>query len=227
MMRRTMLRVPGLLRQQRRKAAEERARRRQPLSALFRRGGSGGAGESGETMLEFAFVAPMLILLFLTIIDLGIMLMTQSLLDGSTRDAARLIRTGQVSAAGGSITTFQNLLCQEMSPIMSTSTCQSQVLIDVNVYTTFGNVGFTPCTYNVGQTGSGTQCGFSPGDSSQIIGVQVTYNRRFIVPWVGACLAGQSCWMGINTHQTTTSGNAIPLISTVVFMNEPFPGSSG
>ena len=218
MMRWTMFRVLGFSRQPG-QAALERARRRRPLSAILR----SGVGDRGETMLEFAFVAPMLILLFLTIIDLGITLMTQSLLDGSTRDAARLIRTGQVANAGNTISTFQTQLCNEMSPILNTATCDSQVLIDVNTFTTFSGVSFSPCTYNAGQTGSGTQCAFSPGEASQIIGVRTSYARHFIVPWVGACLSGQACWMGLNTAQTTTSGNAVTLVSTVVFMNEPFP----
>lgn len=199
---------------------ETRRRQRRPILALLRP----GIGESGETMLEFAFVAPMLILLFMTIIDLGIMLMSQSVLDGATRDAARLIRTGQVAAAGNTIGTFQAQLCREMTAVISTTNCDSQILVDVNTFTSFANVSFGACQYNAGQTGTGTQCNFNAGHSAAIVGVQVTYNRRFIVPWVGACLSGQTCWMGLNTRQTTTSGNAIPLISTVVFLNEPFPG---
>src|ERR1700730_10699067 len=81
-----------------------RTRQRRRCFAIFHR----GIGEGGETMLEFAIVAPMLILLMLMIIDLGIMLMSQSLLDGAARDAARLVRTGQIASQGNSITVFEN-----------------------------------------------------------------------------------------------------------------------
>lgn len=191
------------------------------LPDLFRR----GVGESGETMLEFAIIAPMLILLMLTIVDLGIMLTAQSLLDGAARDAARLIRTGQVASAGNSITTFENQLCSEMSPIMSASACQQQIVFEVQTFSDFGSVAFSACSQTSYQTGNGTVCAWTPGIAGNIVGVQVTYNRRFIVPWVGACLSGQACWMGMGTARTTTSGNAVPLVATVVFKNEPFPTS--
>jgi Flp pilus assembly protein TadG len=183
-----------------------------------------GRDERGVTVIEFALVAPMLLLLLLTIIDLGLMLFTQSLLDGAARDAARLIRTGQVQNQGSPIATFQNLLCSDLSPIMSTATCQSQVIFEVQVFSNFGSVSFTPCTYNQNQNGNGTACAFTPGIASQIVGVQITYNRPFIVPWVGACLTGGSCWFGPGTTAGSGTGtNIAPLISTVIFRNEPFP----
>lgn len=180
--------------------------------------------ERGEVLIEFAMVAPLLFLLLLTIIDLGLMLTTQSLLDGAARDAARLIRTGQVQTTASPIATFQNLLCADMSPIMSTATCQSQVIFEVQVFSDFGAVSFTPCTRSEDESGSGTACSFAPGIASQIVGVRVTYNRPFIIPWVGACLTGGSCWFGLGTVGGTSTGtNVAPLTSTVVFRNEPFP----
>jgi len=191
-------------------------------------------------MLEFAFVAPLLILLMLMIIDLGIMLMSQSLLDGAARDAARLIRTGQIAAAGNSITTFENQLCSDMAPIMGTSNCQQTLTYEVNCWyvstavsgcnqTTngFGAVAFTACSYMSYQTPtSGTQCPFNPGSTSTIVAVQVTYNRSFIVPWVGACLTGGACWFGAAGRSASSGGgHSVPLVSTVVFQNEPFPAS--
>lgn len=183
-----------------------------------------GIGERGEVLIEFAIVAPMLLLLLLTIVDLGLMLTTQSLLDGAARDAARLIRTGQVQTQSSPIATFQNLLCSDMSPVMSAATCQSQVIFQVQVFSGFGSVAFTPCTQNQNQTGNGTVCGFVPGTASQIVGVQVTYNRPFLIPWVGACLTGGSCWFGAGTTAGTSAGTGTaPLTSTVIFENEPFP----
>jgi Flp pilus assembly protein TadG len=181
-------------------------------------------GERGETLVEFAMVAPMLLLLLLIIVDLGLMLTTQSLLDGAARDASRLIRTGQVSAAGNTVTTFQTLLCSDMKPVMSTATCDSQVVFEVQTFSNFGNVAFTPCTRNQGQTGSGTVCNFTPGTANQIVGVQVTYNRPFMIPWVGRCLTRGACWFGPGTGSGSGAGSStVPLISTVVFENEPFP----
>jgi Flp pilus assembly protein TadG len=198
--------------------------------------------QSGETMMEFAFVAPMLFLLMLTIIDLGIMLTSQSVLNGAAEYAGRLIRTGQLQdgkyTCQGSTTAvagFQCAVCTQMGPVMSYSNCISQVLFEVNSYsscvtsctstTGFGAVSFSACAYNANATGTGTVCPFSPGTSTNIVAVRVVYNRSFIVPWVGRCLTLGQCWMGLGTAQGTGTPTSVPLISTQVFQNEPFPAT--
>lgn len=186
-----------------------------------------GMDNRGATLIEFGFVAPMLILLLCTIIDLGLMLTTQVLLDGGARDAARLIKTGQIQGTNGTgITGFQNQLCSDLSPILSTATCTGSVIFNVQTYSTYGGVAFTPCTQNSNASGGGTVCNFNAGTGTSIVGVQVTYNRPFIVPWVGGCLTGGRCWIGSGTGLAGGAGtNTAALISTVVFQNEPFPGT--
>lgn len=170
-----------------------------------------------------ALVGPLFFLLLLSILDLGLMLANQSLLEGAARDAARLIRTGQVQAQGNSISAFQTLLCSDMSPVMTAAQCDANVIFEVQVFTSFGSVSFTPCTYSQNQTGNGAQCQFTPGTGGEIVGVQATYNRPFIIPWVGGCLSGGSCWAGPGTTNGTNPGtNSVPLKSTVIFRNEPF-----
>jgi Flp pilus assembly protein TadG len=167
----------------------------------------------GAVLIETAIVGPPFLLLLLSIIELGLILSTQALLDGATRDAARAIRTGQVNFAGNTLTSFQNILCSDMSMILSTATCQTNVLINVvsSTSTSFSNLSFSSCAVNqgtpppVGQTA----CPFSPGNAGNIVGVQVSYDRPFIIPWVGSLLSVS------NSQQTL-------LQSTVVFMNEPF-----
>jgi Flp pilus assembly protein TadG len=183
------------------------------------------AGDSiGAVALEMALVGPPFFLLLLTILDLGLLLANQSLLEGAARDAARLIRTGQVQIASSPITTFQNLLCSDMSPVMSSADCAADIVFEVQTFTSFGSVSFTPCVRNNNDTtGSGTQCSFTPGSGGQIVGVQATYNRPFIIPWVGACLTGGSCWTGLGATNGSDPGRgSVPLVSTVIFRNEPF-----
>jgi Flp pilus assembly protein TadG len=170
-----------------------------------------------------ALVGPPFFLILLTIIDLGLMLANQSLLDGAARDAARLIRTGQVQVAASPITTFQTLLCADMGPVMTTAQCSANVIFTVQTFASFGSVSFTSCTQNANQPGGGTPCSFTPGTGGQIVGVQATYNRPFIIPWVGGCLSGGSCWAGLGTASGTNPGTGnVPLVSTVIFRNEPF-----
>jgi Flp pilus assembly protein TadG len=177
----------------------------------------------GAIVIEMAIIGPPFFLLLAIILDLGLMLANQSLLDGAARDAARLIRTGQVQTASSPISTFQTTLCANMSSVMSTAQCDSDIIFQVQVFSSFGAVSFTPCTLNNNQTGTGTVCSFSPGTGGAIVGVQATYNRPFIIPWVAACLTGGSCWAGLGTTNGSNPGTgSVTLVSTVIFRNEPF-----
>jgi Flp pilus assembly protein TadG len=177
----------------------------------------------GAAVIEMAFVAPPFVLLLLAIIELGLTLTTQAVLDGAARDVARQIRTGEIQTQGSPITAFQTQLCSDMAPLMTVSQCQSNVVFDVTVFSGFGSISFTPCTRNANTSGSGTACQFSAGTGSQIVGVQVSYARPFIVPWVGACLSGGHCWTGLGSGSGSGSGSGIStLTSTVIFENEPF-----
>ncbi len=179
--------------------------------------------EKGVGAVEFAFVAPMFLLLLLVIAELGLTLATQSVLDGATRDAARLIRTGQIQSQGSPITAFQTQLCSEMSSLMTVANCDSKVIFEVQSFSGFGSVSFTACALNNNSTGSGTKCTFSSTTGGQIVGVRTTYSRSFIVPWVGACLSGGSCWTGpASTGGSNAGSGGITLTSTVIFQNEPF-----
>jgi Flp pilus assembly protein TadG len=182
----------------------------------------------GAVALEMALVGPPFLLVMLALLDFGQTLLTQSVLDGAARNAARLIRTGQVQTAGNPIGTFQTLLCSDMSSVMTTATCDSNVLFEVQVFASYGSTTFTSCTRNNNQSGSGTACAFTPGTASQIVGVQVSYARPYIVPWVGACLSGGNCWTGpASTKGTGAQGTqTTTLISTVIFQNEPFGSTS-
>jgi Flp pilus assembly protein TadG len=175
------------------------------------------------TAIEMAFVGPPFLLLLAAIFELGLTLTTQSVLDGAARDAARLIRTGQVQSQSSPMTTFQNLLCSEVSSIISASDCANSIVFEVQIFSSFGSVSFTPCTQTSSQTGNGTVCSFSPGTGSNIVGVQASYPRPFIIPWVGACLSGGTCWAGLGTANGSNSGiGSVTLMSTVIFQNEPF-----
>jgi Flp pilus assembly protein TadG len=160
-----------------------------------------------------AIIGPPFLLTLLSIIELGLILTTQALLDGATRDAARSIRTGQVSAAGNTLASFQSVLCADLGSLLSTANCQSNVVIDVISTTgsSFSGLSFPTCASSAGTPPPSGQsaCPFTPGNSGDLVAVQVTYNRTFFVPWVGTMLS-------VANSQNT------PLTSTVVFRNEPF-----
>jgi Flp pilus assembly protein TadG len=156
--------------------------------------------------VEFAIIGPTFLLLLLAILELGYMVFVQSVLDAAARDAARLIRTGQVQTSGNATQTFQNKLCSDVGWIIGCGNIifQAQVFNDWNSAQTSVNKPPKRDKY-----GNLISAGFSAGSSRQIIAVQVTYNYQFYTQWVASYLGGGT--------------NSAFLSSTVVFQNEPFP----
>jgi Flp pilus assembly protein TadG len=168
--------------------------------------------DSGSVAVEWALVGPMFLLTLLAIVELGIVVTTQTAMEAATRSAAQLIRTGQVHEAGNTLASFQTLLCSEMSTFLSTTDCQTSLIIDV-VSTTGSNVAaisFPPCAVNTSSPPRPGACPFAPGGPGDFVGVQLTYERRFIVPWVGSMLS------------TAADSQHVKLQSTIVFRNEAF-----
>jgi Flp pilus assembly protein TadG len=156
--------------------------------------------ERGAVAVEMAIVGPPFLLTLLSIVELGLILTTQALLDGATRDAARAIRTGQIFlTANNSETAFQNILCTDMGTIMNSVDCKTNLVINVVSVksTNFSQINFNNC------------CTWNPGGGGDVVGVQISYQRPFIIPWVGTVLS-------INNSQK------VPIVTTVVFRNEPF-----
>jgi Flp pilus assembly protein TadG len=160
-------------------------------------------GDGGATVVEFALVAPMFIFLIIAIFELGYMVFIQSILDWGARDAARLVRTGQVQTTSNALTTFTNRLCGDISPMIP---CSS-VVIQAQVFGAWSSAQSTtnqPPTINP-TTHKMSSAGFTPGTGQQICVVQVAYTYYWMTGWIGTPTAF--------------------LMSTVAFRNEPFPSA--
>jgi Flp pilus assembly protein TadG len=151
---------------------------------------------SGAVAVEFALVGPVFFLLLLMTIELGIVLLTQSVLDFATQDAARLIALGQAAAKG----TFTARLCTDTAPLIPCASLQ----VNVQAAATFN--GFSPTVQTDGN-GNLTNTQYSPGSSGQSVIVQVGYNSPYVSTWVGTLLG---------------NNNASLLVSSVAFQNEPY-----
>jgi Flp pilus assembly protein TadG len=158
----------------------------------------------GAAAVEFAVVGVTFMMMVLAAFEFGFMLFVQSALDNAARSAARLIRTGQVQTSGSPTSTFQTLLCSDVSAIIGCGNIiyQSQVFQDWPSAQTSVN---TPPTRD--KNGNYVSAGFSPGTAGQIVVVTVTYNYPFFTPWIGGLFS---------------STNSAFLESVVVFQNEPY-----
>lgn len=153
----------------------------------------------GTAVVEFAFAAPVFLLLVCMILEMGLALFTQANLDNATRDAARLILTGQVQTGGGSAA-FQNRLCADLGTLIPCASVQ----YNVQAASSFGALNATVQT-----NGSGGMANpqFSPGGPGQDVLVQVAYLETGLVSWFTPLLNGHGSWL---------------LMSTVAFQSEPY-----
>lgn len=169
----------------------------------------------GATAAEFALVAPFFFLFLLGIIDLSLTLFSQAIMDGAVRDAARLIRTGQVqlppgSSAGGAAAAaaaFTQQLCADTSGNggpgvgLGILNC-AQFFYDVENFANFGAVTQPALDKN-----GNLQNIFTPGNPGDVVAVRVSYSRPFLIPEISMLL--------------NPNGN-LSMMSTVIFKNEPF-----
>ena len=89
--------------------------------------------ESGATAVEFALVAGPFFYVLGCICETGLMLFTEYVIQNSVQEAARLVRTGQVSTSDGSVTLsvtdFKNKICEDVGVIID---CAGKVSVYVS-----------------------------------------------------------------------------------------------
>ena len=160
---------------------------------------------SGAAAVEFAIVGSSFMVMLLASFEFGYMLFVQSVLDNAARDAARLVRTGQVQTSSNPTSTFSTLLCSDVGSLIGCGSIiyQAQAFNDWTDAQTAVN---TPPTRD--SNGNLVSSGFSPGTQGQVLVVTVTYNYPFFTPWIAGLVGG--------------STKSALLTSTVVFQNEPY-----
>lgn len=127
----------------------------------------------GAAAVEFAFVAPMFLLLVFFILQVGLSLFTQVVLDNATNAAARQIQIG--STTGASLSTVRALICSKTFYLVPS--CTSNLQIYATSATTFS--GLVSPTFS-GSTMTPTT--FTPGGSGSYVLLEVAYKRPFSLP---------------------------------------------
>jgi Flp pilus assembly protein TadG len=159
-----------------------------------------GRRSDGAAAIEFAVAGPLFMLLVFFLIENGLVLFIQAALDNATRDAARLIRTGQVQIAGGAASLFTAQLCADLSNVIPCTSLQ----VNVQSATSFSQLS-AAASVNAGGNLNNPQ--FSPGTPGQVVIVQVAYNLTAFMPWFASFITGRTTAL---------------LMSTATFQNEPY-----
>ena len=90
-----------------------------PRSALQRRFVRARVDDGGAAMLEFAFVAPLLILLFAGIIQFGMVLLLRSSMQDTAQDAARRMAVGEFTSESQVTSFVSNTLITWATPTVA------------------------------------------------------------------------------------------------------------
>lgn len=160
---------------------------------------------SGVSMVEFALVGPLFLLLAFAIVDNGLVLFTQTILDNATREAARQIRIGKVQMAGDTTGNglFKTTLCNNFGGFIPCNSVQWRV----QSVSSAGAFSTMSSTVTSNSSGVMQNTGFSPGTPQSFVLVQVGYTQPYIMPFLEG-IAG-------------ATGNLL-LVSSVAFQNEHY-----
>lgn len=162
--------------------------------------------DRGAAAIEFSVLAVPFIILLTGIVETTLFFATGVVLEGATNSAARTIRTGQVQAAANPVNEFEDVLCGQVSLMISCQNLQYEVMTIPD--NSFLNVAALGPVFD--EDGNLVPRGFSTGGSSDAVLVRVVYRHEFLTPLLGSIM---------------TDDPDVPLMtlmSTVVIRNEPY-----
>ncbi len=169
--------------------------------------------ERGATAIEFALVAGPFFFLLGGIIETGIMLFTEYVLQNATQTAARTVRTGQASATDGtplmSASEFKDIICDTVELVVD---CAGKVTVYVDNGSDFVDLeGIMPEPLDIGPAtdGSPYPVTFNPGARLRAATVVATYDWDFAFSFLE--LLGN-----------VNDGEARRVFGIAIFRNEPF-----
>ena len=146
-----------------------------------------------STALEFAIAGPVMLMLIFAIIEDGLMLFAQSVLDNATRDASRQVMIGNITTASA----FQAQLCSDVTSFFDCTKLQFNVQASA--------AGFPASVVATNLTKVLSTATFNSGSGAQYVTVEVVYSRAYMFPWI-----------------QNIAGVGWTLMSTQAFQNEPF-----
>jgi Flp pilus assembly protein TadG len=183
--------------------------------------------ERGVTAIEFAFVAPVFLMVTGVMLESGFMLFTEYVLQTSVQKAAREMKTGRAQSGGVTAAGFKDKICGAGSLGGIVIDC-SKVTVYARNATSLGTLRSNmPSFLNVGNSFGGppNPSNYSCGKALDAVGVVATYDWTFKIPYfmypLGNVNMGTSSMFGISV----SGANQRRLFGLAVFRNEPFPSS--
>jgi Flp pilus assembly protein TadG len=165
---------------------------------------------SGSSAIEFAFIAPVFLLFVCGIIETGVIFYGESTLFYATSDAARMVRTGQLS---GNVTAsaLKTQICNRIGGLITTSQCNANLQVDMRSFSGFGSSSYPGVTNANGTLNSGAMAAQSVA-ACQIVLIRSFYPWTIMTPLMAPLL------------KTASDGTHL-LYAAAAFRNEPYSNS--
>lgn len=174
----------------------------------------------GVTAVEFALIAPVLILFMMGIVELGLIMMTQGIMDNAAFSASRAGKTGYAAAGMTQDQTIMSAVTKSLSGVLS----PAKLTLTSKAYDDYGSIGqpepFTDVNnngrYDAGEpytdvNGNGSwdadQGKTGAGTATQIVVYTVSYKWKLFTPLIARMLG---------------SSGVVPIDARVVVRNEPY-----
>jgi Flp pilus assembly protein TadG len=167
---------------------------------------TGRRSRDGSSAVEFAMVAfPFFFMLF-AIMEVGLIFVTDSILENATIETGRLIRTGQAANSSLTAAQFKTALCAKMS--IFSGDCPTRATVDVREITQFRNVN-PPDPLANGASFDSSALTYVTGQPGSLMLVRVWYAQPLITPFMAQSLS-------------KLGNGAAMLTATTTFRNEPY-----
>lgn len=132
----------------------------------------------GVVSLEFALVALPFLILIMAILELGIMILQESVMYGALEEGAREIRTGVVQKSENPEAAFRETVCAKLSALLG---CDD-VVWDVRTFTKYADINLDDL--QTGPDGLPNNVVFDPGGAREISTLRIYSLYNFVTPFL-------------------------------------------
>jgi Flp pilus assembly protein TadG len=137
--------------------------------------------EGGNTMIEFAMLAPVFFMLVMGLVEFVLFQYRSYALNHIVYEAARNLQTGEVQTAGDAAaqaTAFQDEVCAQAELLVS---CE-EIVFDVRSFDEVEDITFPPVEFD--EDGNPINFVFEPGGAEKYSVVRAAVHHQFITPFM-------------------------------------------
>ncbi|HVY88607.1 MAG TPA: TadE/TadG family type IV pilus assembly protein [Hyphomonadaceae bacterium] len=134
--------------------------------------------EGGNTMIEFALLAPVFFMLVMGLIEFVLYQYKTYALNHVVYEAARNLQTGTVQTSDDQAKSFHDAVCEAAGPMIDCN----EIVFDVRAFDKISDITYPPVTFD--DKGNPTNFTFQPGTANQYSVVRAAMHHQFITPFM-------------------------------------------